>query len=146
MVSHCTQSIGGAESERVRAPETALNLEVKSIDESIADLQNVRAGLVSELSGVQKELNSLSAGSYATPAASSSSAKGKQTVKVASSIDYTQEFDWSSPLRGRMKQIFGIQSFRLCQEGLVHRRSKVSIVHLSCPITVSAMPPWMVVT
>jgi ATP-dependent DNA helicase Q1 len=43
-------------------------------------------------------------------------AKGKGKAKEG--INYTTEpFDWSEGLKARMKAVFGIQSFRLCQEG-----------------------------
>jgi ATP-dependent DNA helicase Q1 len=43
-------------------------------------------------------------------------AKGKGKAKQG--INYTTEpFDWSEGLKARMKAVFGIQSFRLCQEG-----------------------------
>ena len=32
----------------------------------------------------------------------------------------TQSFDWTDGLRARMKSVFGIKEFRLCQQGLVH--------------------------
>lgn len=33
----------------------------------------------------------------------------------------TQKFDWSDGLKARMKSVFGIVEFRLCQEGFVHK-------------------------
>jgi ATP-dependent DNA helicase Q1 len=42
--------------------------------------------------------------------------KGKGKAKEG--INYmTEPFDWSEGLKARMKAVFGIQSFRLCQEG-----------------------------
>ena len=42
--------------------------------------------------------------------------KGKGKAKGG--INYmTEPFDWSEGLKARMKAVFGIQSFRLCQEG-----------------------------
>ena len=42
--------------------------------------------------------------------------KGKGKAKEG--IKYmTETFDWSEGLKARMKAVFGIQSFRLCQEG-----------------------------
>lgn len=43
--------------------------------------------------------------------------KGKATH---AGINYsTNEFDWGSPLKAKMRQVFKINGFRLCQEGLV---------------------------
>ena len=42
--------------------------------------------------------------------------KGKGKAKEG--INYmTEPFDWSEGLKARMKAVFRIQSFRLCQEG-----------------------------
>ena len=42
--------------------------------------------------------------------------KGKGKTKEG--INYmTEPFDWSDGLKARMKAVFGIQSFRLCQQG-----------------------------
>lgn len=42
--------------------------------------------------------------------------KGKG--KAREGINYmTEPFDWSAGLKARMKAVFGIHSFRLCQEG-----------------------------
>jgi ATP-dependent DNA helicase Q1 len=42
--------------------------------------------------------------------------KGKRKAKEG--INYmTEPFDWSDGLKAQMKAVFGIQSFRLCQEG-----------------------------
>ena len=42
--------------------------------------------------------------------------KGKGKAKEG--INYmTEPFDWSEGLKARMKAVFGIESFRLCQEG-----------------------------
>lgn len=36
----------------------------------------------------------------------------------SSGIDYTRkEFEWTKGLKAKMKDVFGIASFRLCQEG-----------------------------
>jgi ATP-dependent DNA helicase Q1 len=42
--------------------------------------------------------------------------KGKGKARQ-DGIDYTLEFDWSYELKARMKKVFGIDNFRLCQQG-----------------------------
>lgn len=32
-------------------------------------------------------------------------------------IDYTKDFEWTAPMKARMKKVFGIDEFRLCQAG-----------------------------
>ena len=52
--------------------------------------------------------------------------KGKgQAVRNVNFL--TQSFDWTDGLRARMKSVFGIQEFRLCQQGLVHLSSTTRI-------------------
>jgi ATP-dependent DNA helicase Q1 len=41
--------------------------------------------------------------------------KGKG--RAIEGIDYTIDFDWSKELKAKMKKVFGINEFRLCQKG-----------------------------
>lgn len=46
--------------------------------------------------------------------------KGKGKASAHGGINYfTETFDWTDGLKSRMKSVFGIREFRLCQEGLV---------------------------
>ena len=70
--------------------------------------------------------------------------KGKG--KARQGIDYmTEPFDWSGGLKARMKAVFGIQSFRLCQEGWVVSgpSPRLSLSYFKIEFV---MPTWTVVT
>ena len=69
--------------------------------------------------------------------------KGKG--KARGGINYTKHFDWSLGLKAHMKAIFGIQSFRLCQEGWVVSGSSPRLP-LSYSEIEFVMPTWTVVT
>ncbi|KAG6895469.1 hypothetical protein C0993_009531, partial [Termitomyces sp. T159_Od127] len=44
-------------------------------------------------------------------------------------IDYTRkEFEWTNSLKAKMKDVFGIADFRLCQEGSVCMRISEQII------------------
>jgi ATP-dependent DNA helicase Q1 len=85
-------------------------------------MQRVRAGLVSEIGDVNKQLHALVC---ETSAGSVSSSKWP-TLDGGSSINYTQEFEWTTSMKMRMKDIFGINSFRMCQEGFVTNKSQMA--------------------
>ena len=93
---------------------SALDAEIKGVDEDIDKLKAIRKTLVSDRNDLLKKLN-MSNGQKRT--ASSSRAP---TRVVTGKTDYTSsDFEWSGELRARMKDVFGIQDFRLCQEGCV---------------------------
>jgi hypothetical protein len=64
------------------------------------DVQELRRELKQQLSGADK--------------------KGKGKAKDVG-IDYGHDtgFEWGKALKGQMKRVFGIDNFRLCQEGCV---------------------------
>lgn len=103
---------------RLQARLGALAREISSIDESISELQRVKAELQREQRGVQSELNSLGSNLTLSISTRPSSPKGKDKATAGSSlIDYMEDFEWSGPLKAKMKEVFGIDSFRLCQQG-----------------------------
>lgn len=73
-----------------------------------------------EIKELEREISALDAEDR-NPRAGPSSA-------VPDAINYMeQEFDWSGQLRSKLKKIFGIDDFRLCQKGCVtHFRLNVS--------------------
>lgn len=119
-----------------------LSKEITSIDQSISELQQLRVNLLNQHSDAQRELGALQSGPNPP---TTSAAKGQRPVpKGDTSIDYNQEFEWTSPMRARMKQIFSIKSFRLCQEGLVSNLPpQYSVSHTTCTNTGYVMPLWM---
>ncbi|KAG8886455.1 hypothetical protein FRB98_001274 [Tulasnella sp. 332] len=107
---------------QLMARRAALSAEMSSIDNDIAQLQSIRAGLEKERRGVDRQLESLSA------SATVSTERARQQMNIAkptpsnagpsTGVDYTENFDWSGPLKKRMSEVFGIREFRLCQEGV----------------------------
>jgi ATP-dependent DNA helicase Q1 len=101
---------------RLQGRLNSVSKELQSIEDSIADLQAVRSGLLSERTVIQTQLDELSFGAL-DPLSTPAYRNHASTSKSASEIDYTRQFEWTDTLRSRMEAIFGISSFRLCQEG-----------------------------
>ncbi|KAH8116052.1 ATP-dependent DNA helicase [Phellopilus nigrolimitatus] len=94
-----------------------LETELKEVDEQIEQLKELRSNILLEKQGVLDEINSQSLKQSSTPRPSTSN-KGKAKT-VVGTIDYLKEhFEWSGELKARMQDVFGIQNFRLCQEGV----------------------------
>ena len=103
---------------RLQARLGSLAQEIASIENSIVDLQRIRAELLREHINVKKELNALDSHRGGMTLADSVEKKEyKVVVGQSSQIDYMDEFEWSGPLKATMKSVFGIEGFRLCQEG-----------------------------
>lgn len=95
---------------------TALEAEIGSIDNQIKELKDIRNNLIQEKGVVEKQL--LEVG---LPQNGRNGARGERKGKGVArqdGVDYTLEFDWSHELKVRMKKVFGIDNFRLCQQGL----------------------------
>jgi ATP-dependent DNA helicase Q1 len=96
----------------------ALAQEISSIEASIADLQKIKAELLREQNIVKKELNEIDSNRGGAIHKDSTNGQGKEVViRRGSQINYMDEFEWSGPLKVTMKSVFGIDNFRLCQEG-----------------------------
>lgn len=101
---------------RIQARIGALDSEMASIDQDIAQLVRVKSDLAKEKRALQSELDAV--GSTKSKAEASTSTFANISAAVSSNtIDYNEEFEWSGPMKGRMKDVFGISNFRLCQEG-----------------------------
>lgn len=91
-----------------------LDDEIKSVREDIGRLRDLEAVLQTE----RKDLVSQTK-KDATPARKYEG-KGKEKVvggEAGQPIDYTSPKDWDKPLKEKMRRVFGIQSFRMCQQG-----------------------------
>jgi hypothetical protein len=90
---------------------SVLDSEIEEYDRDIKKLQDLRATHVTEKNVLLKELQQVQTRVVC--------GKGKGSASHVG-IDYTIDgFDWSEELKVRMKKVFGINSFRLCQQGLV---------------------------
>jgi hypothetical protein len=98
-----------------------LKQEIASLDAEIADIRRDIMQLeeqsklrAKDKDGLIKELRALD--QRQTSAQSDASKKGKGRASEGT-IDYSADFDWSPELRLKMKRVFGIDDFRLCQKG-----------------------------
>ncbi|KAG9032506.1 hypothetical protein FRB95_001413 [Tulasnella sp. JGI-2019a] len=109
---------------QLTSKRAALTAEISSIDNDIAQLQSIRAGLQKERADVDRQLESLTSAS-AGPSErkrlqqqSSNDRPGSSHAGPSTGTDYTEKFEWSGALKQRMNTVFGIQDYRLCQEGV----------------------------
>ncbi|KAG6333049.1 hypothetical protein ID866_6038 [Astraeus odoratus] len=93
---------------------SALDIEIQDIDEQIQKLRAVQQALLLEKEGLLRQCQLLS--QPGSSAAATCRAKGKCKA-VNNTIDYSIEFDWAPELKSMMK-VFGINNFRLCQQGV----------------------------
>lgn len=95
---------------------TAIQSEINGVDQEIQGLKQLRNNLFAEKGEIEKQLKDVQ------PTSSNMNGlagrKGKERARQ-DGIDYTLEFDWSDGLKTRMKKVFGIDNFRLCQQGCV---------------------------
>jgi len=77
--------------------------------------QDQREGLVIKLREMQQRQRRSGPGMTSTTTRTRRTAEG---VNMFVGIDYMDgEFDWMGGLKARMRSVFGIQEFRLCQRG-----------------------------
>jgi ATP-dependent DNA helicase Q1 len=102
-----------------------LDAELVSIDAEIQALQQARQNILKEKELLQKEL--------ATTRAPARVVKSSTNTIGAGSTNYTDPagFEWTDEVKKRMRAIFGIKEFRLCQEGYVPRVSVILCSYLT---------------
>ncbi|KIK97438.1 hypothetical protein PAXRUDRAFT_31795 [Paxillus rubicundulus Ve08.2h10] len=93
---------------------SALEYEIQGVDEQVQKLKALRQNLLAEKQDVLRQTQAIS---HAQPAITAA-INGKGKAKASGTIDYAMEFDWAPQLKGTMKKVFGISSFRLCQQGV----------------------------
>ena len=89
---------------------SALESEIKGVDEQIERLKALRQTLLQEKQEIIRQTSD-------TRSDGSSTVNGKGKARASGTIDYTIEFDWDPQLKRTMKGVFGISRFRLCQQG-----------------------------
>lgn len=105
---------GGRSAEELRARIQDLDNEVRGCHADIETIQQRVRDCLAEKRKLGNLLEQTSANRLNTTTKTVMQSKGKN-------VNYlTQSFDWTDGLRARMKSVFGIKEFRLCQEGLVH--------------------------
>ena len=98
-----------AQRQSILANCSRLDAEISSVDEDIARLRALRSSLVEERQAADRALRNLETTSRP------SGASGSKNF----SIDYTNSFEWTGMMKGKMMEVFGIRDYRLCQEGSV---------------------------
>ncbi|KAF8122865.1 ATP-dependent DNA helicase [Boletus edulis] len=93
---------------------SAVESEIKEVDEQIEQLKALRQTLLQEKQDIMRQSKMISG----TQSTASTDINGKGKAKASGTIDYTIEFDWNPQLKGTMRKVFGISSFRLCQQGV----------------------------
>lgn len=92
---------------------SALESEIKGVDEQIEQLKALRQNLLQEKQEIMRQNKTISN----AVSTGNTTANGKGKARATGTIDYTIEFDWDPQLKGTMKKVFGITGFRLCQQG-----------------------------
>ena len=92
----------------------SLEAELRDVDADLERLTELRARLVKEKNGLVAQLRSHDQRSRG----SLESVVAGQSRMDSGKINYmTEGFEWSKELEARMKAVFNINSFRLCQQG-----------------------------
>ncbi|CCL98046.1 uncharacterized protein FIBRA_00040 [Fibroporia radiculosa] len=93
----------------------SLDAEIQSVEEDLKKLATLREALLDERKEVIAKLQSAQKRATISPLDD----MGLDITRSAGSrIDYHTEYEWSDALRGKMKAVFGIDNFRLCQHGV----------------------------
>lgn len=81
-------------------------------------LQKLRNDLHADKSNIEQQLSSLSRkGKGKTSSLESRS----NSARSSDSTDYqTSQFAWTPSIKAQLKKVFGLDSFRLCQEGVIN--------------------------
>ena len=93
----------------------ALDTEIADIKQKIKDLERLAKELTSDRNKAAKLLDTVRQRRYGANA----NGKGKEKA-IGGLLDYSQSFEWTLQLRDKLKSLFGINSFRLCQEAYAH--------------------------
>lgn len=110
---------GGNQAAYVRKQELngrlgALEIEINDIDADIKRLQELKNRLLTEKRDISAQLKTHGGSLQGLPG---STADGPQRVESGKTDYTTERFEWTGELKARMKAIFNINAFRLCQEG-----------------------------
>lgn len=90
-----------------------IDAEISGYDEDIRKLRELRALRMIDKKKLVDELQGMLSGGRMSQTVATGGGKTTQA-----GIDYDVDgFDWSQQLKSRMKTIFGINNYRLCQQG-----------------------------
>lgn len=94
----------------------ALEIEINDIDADIQRLQELKNRLLAEKRDISAQLKT-HGGRLQGLSESTANGHGPQRVESGKTDYTTERFEWTGELKARMKAIFNIGAFRLCQEG-----------------------------
>lgn len=135
----------------------SLDAEIHDVDDDIERLQVLRARLRDERQDVLRRIAAASAHhrdrdapmrsqilhGIAIGAGGTANANANANANGAPIVDYQNDgFEWSLELAARMKRVFGINAFRLCQRGYVARVNSILISRFSDSSVEYAMRTW----
>jgi ATP-dependent DNA helicase Q1 len=101
-----------------------LRARIQDLDDEVggcyADIETIQNRIQECLTEKQKLVTQLEKASMKRSDTTIKTANPKGKGETVGNVNFlTQSFDWTGGLRARMKSVFGIKDFRLCQEGLV---------------------------
>ena len=130
------QKLNGQISEKDR--------ELQDVREEIQKLQECEATIIAEREILLSQLSSLTTQRQPPPGSVSDGSKARPSGP-SDAVDYmTESFEWDGQLIERMKTIFNIPGFRLCQRGWA-ASTTLNFCHLTISVEY-AMQAWTAVT
>jgi len=111
---------------------TELRGRIQDLDDEVrgcyADIETIQRRIKECLAEKRKLGTILEKASTRQNATTKAAADSKGKGGTVANVNFlTQSFDWTGGLRARMKSVFGIKEFRLCQEGSVFLMSAARI-------------------
>ncbi|KAF9008323.1 P-loop containing nucleoside triphosphate hydrolase protein [Cyathus striatus] len=95
--------------QELNAELAEVEAKIRDYDDNIKKLNSLRGLAEDDKRKILEKIASLSQSGY----------KGKENASHGGGIQYmSDDFDWMDGLRGTMKRVFGIDEFRLCQQGV----------------------------
>lgn len=120
-----------------------LDQELEDVDKQIEKLKSLRTKIVAERQDITNQLSARLGHQPTNLRASTSGSGSVRGPANPATIDYMKDsFEWTGELKARMRTVFGIQNFRLCQNGLVPLSSLAASMRLFCSQGVQCKYGW----
>jgi hypothetical protein len=116
----------------LKSQKAAWVAQCEALDAQMREIQDTKEYLTRQIRDADRKMQDMTAARRG---------KGKA---AASGINYLQdEFEWDGGVNAKLKAVFGINSFRLCQRGSVFPCHMFVLYYVEL-CTVSSTRPWMV--
>jgi hypothetical protein len=117
----------------------AIHSEIAELDQELKKIQELRVLRVKDEDALFERLRQLKQARRVRTSGANGSANAR------GEIDYNADWEWSQEMQTKMKDVFGIISFRLCQKRSVLDvpRQVLSFITKIAPSLAFAMPTWM---